>query len=112
MIDLPQPLEARAPGSGRASGSSKAPKSGPCREKEVFSLLPDDLLASMIACLDVKALLCLQQCDKRLARLAVSGICFNWAGHCRRPPTPWTRTHQRDRVRAVSLDCCSACNVQ
>jgi hypothetical protein len=78
MLQFAQSVVEQALGSGR-HGSAKVSKQD--RGKEFFNLLPDDLLSSMIGLLDVKALLCLQQCDKRLQRLAVSGICSS----CRCP---------------------------
>lgn len=69
MLQFAQFVAEHALGSGRI-GSAKLAK-GPCQD--LLALLPDDiLLSSIIAVLDVKALLALQQCDKRLQRLAVS----------------------------------------
>lgn len=76
MSQAPQLLVDRELGSARHS-QPKAAK----QDHSPLALLPVDLLASIIALLDVKALLCVQQCDRRLLRLAVSG-----SG--RAPPSP------------------------
>jgi hypothetical protein len=69
MLEAPQLLMDQELGS--ALGQSHKVKK---QDHSFLSLLPGDLLASIIALLDVKALLCVQQCDKRLLRLAVSGL--------------------------------------
>lgn len=43
--------------------------------QDLFAILPQDLLSSIIGLLDVKGLLSLQECDRRLQRLAVSVCC-------------------------------------
>lgn len=68
MLHAPQLLVGRELGSARHI----QPKAAKCGASPL-ALLPVDLLASIIALLDVKALLCVQQCDRRLLRLAVSG---------------------------------------
>jgi hypothetical protein len=95
MIQFAQSVVEQALGSGR-HGSAKVSKQD--RGKEFFTLLPDDLLSSVIGLLDVKALLCLQQCDKRLQRLAVSGICSS----CRWPLCHLGHPHHPLQSRAGS----------
>jgi hypothetical protein len=70
MLSIAQSLMAHVPGSGSRCNAKLSKQD---RAKDSFHLIPDDLLSSVIGLLDVKALLCLQQCDKRLQRLAVSG---------------------------------------
>lgn len=79
MLHTPQFLVGRELGSARHS-QPKATK----QDHYPLALLPVDLLASIIALLDVKALLCVQQCDRRLLRLAVSG----YSGADAPPPRP------------------------
>lgn len=73
MLSFAQSLVEHALGSGRCNEKKMARHA---RRKDYFAALPDDLLSSIIGLLDVKSLLSLQQCDKRLRKLAVSGCYF------------------------------------